>query len=253
MKNLPLYAAVGLLGAGLWLASQPAPAPAPPAHPAPPPAPDPDCPDGKCPPKRPRPKPWGEPASATVGGPKHADGTEIDCDLPGKFHQKNTGGSDGAGLCVFASMRHSGLFADEPCFTGLFDWMKRHPGGGYPEKVDEMVARYCKEKGVPVPKYLQVESADLGILKRACAAGLMPGVTYWRSPTGRYGGQRISHMVSLVAASDKWFVILDNNYPGEDAYEWLTPDEFKKAYTGNTGKGWAVIPLEPGPPPIPHH
>ena len=248
MKNLPLIAALAVVGAGLWLAAQPTDAPpAKPVPVAPSPAPDP-----VPPPKKPR-KPWGEAASATVGGPQHADGTEIDCDLPGNLHQKNTGGSDGAGLCVFASMRHSGLFADEPCFTELFAWMKKHPGGSYPEKTDKMIAQYCKEKGVPIPKYLQVQSADIEILKRACAAGLMPGITYWKSPTGRYGGQQISHMVSLVGATDKHFVILDNNYPGAANYEWLSPDEFKKAYMGSTGKGWAVIPLKPGPPPIPHN
>ena len=239
----------------------------------------PDCPDGKCPapaPKKPVPKPtpepdepipeplaprlprrpWGKSDTAPVGakvlGRTHDDGTEIRCDLDPSQHQKNTGGSDGAGLCVFASMRHSGLWQGEPVFADLFNWMKRHPGGSYPSKTDQMIDRYCKEKGVAKPRYLQVEGGDLEILKRACQSGRMAGVTYSVSPTGRYGGSRISHMVSLVHADDKHFVILDNNYPGregkEDIYEWLTPQEFARSYA----PGWAVILLDPpGPPPRP--
>jgi hypothetical protein len=76
----------------------------------------------------------------------------------------------------------------------------------------------------------------------------MPAVTYHRSPTGRYGGRRISHMVSLVAAGEKWFAVLDNNYPR--SIEWIEPEQFRDCYTGG-GSGWAIIPLKPGPPPVP--
>ncbi len=78
----------------------------------------------------------------------------------------------------------------------------------------------------------------------------MPGVTYSFSPTKRYGGARIAHMVSLVHADDQWFCVLDNNYPGLDKYEWMSPAEFLKTYTGGGG-GWAVILLDRGPPPLP--
>src|SRR5690606_37289636 len=80
---------------------------------------------------------------------------------------------------------------------------------------------------------------------------LMPGVTYWYSPSGRYGGQRISHMVSLVHADDKHFVVLDNNYIGERSFEWLSPEEARKTFTGGRGQYWAIIPLTPGQPPAP--
>lgn len=199
-------------------------------------------------PRRPGPSPRSP--SAWIGGPRHPDGTEIDCDLPGALHQKNTGGSDGAGLCVFASMRHSGRWQGDPVFEGLFDWMKARPGGGYPEKVSRMVEEFAREKGYPVPDYLQVESTDLEILREACRAGRLPGVTYCSSPTGRYSGQRIAHMVSLVAAGDRHFTVLDNNYPGPEQYEWMSPDEFARAYTGGKS-GWSVILLSPGPPPPP--
>jgi hypothetical protein len=145
-------------------------------------------------------------------------------------------------------MRHSGLWHDEPVFSGLFEFMFSRPGGGYPQKVDRMVAAFCKDKKLSRPDYIQVEGSDVEILRSACRAGLMPAVTYYRSPTGRYGGRRISHMVSLVAAGERWFAILDNNYP--KSYEWLAPDEFRQCYTGG-GSGWAVILLRPGPPPVP--
>jgi hypothetical protein len=189
--------------------------------------------------------------AARVGGPVLDDGTEIDLDLPSRLHVRNRGGSDGLGLCVFASMRHSGLWADEPVFAALFEWMFTRPGGGYPDKVERMVTRYCTLEGKPVPPYVQVEGRDLEILQRAVRAGLMPGVTYYRSPTGRYGGRRIPHMVSLVAAGEKWWAILDNNFPG--TIEWMSRDEFLRSYTDGASKGWAIIPLTPGPPPIPRN
>lgn len=229
-----------------WPDERPAPRPVRPAPPEPEP-----------PPRRPRPCPGPgpcprqapAPVGARVNGPR-LDGTEIQCDLPPDFHTRNTGGSDGLGLCVFCSMHHTGVWQNDPVFTGLFDWMKSKPGGGYPEKVDRMVADYCRDKGLSPPRYVQVEGGDLEVLKLACANGYMPGVTYSRSPTGRYGGRRISHMVSLVHADDTYFVILDNNYPR--TYEWMSPDEFRKTYTGGRS-GWAVILLSPGPPAPPRN
>lgn len=267
MDQRAVILAIVLLGGLYWYSTQEKPK-------------QPDCPDGKCPvPKQPAPvkpkpapepdepvpeplaprkprKPWGKgdeaPVGAKVLGRVHEDGTEIRCDLDPTLHQRNTGGSDGAGLCVFASMRHTGLWQGSEVFAGLFQWMRKHPGGSYPSKTDQMIDRFCKETGKPKPRYLQVEGGDLEVLRKACQSGRMPGVTYSFSPSGRYGGSRISHMVSLVHADSKWFVVLDNNYPGkadkEEVYEWLTPQEFARSYA----PGWAVILLDPpGPPPRP--
>lgn len=190
--------------------------------------------------------------AAKVGGPTAPDGTELACDLPAELHQRNTGGSDGAGLCVYASARHTGRWQNDPLFEAIFDWMKRHPGGSYPEKFDRTIRQCATELNLPVPEYIQVEGSDLEILKLACKTGRMPGVTYSFSPTGRYGGRRIAHMVSLVHADHKWFCVLDNNYPGANAYEWMTPEEFSRTYTG-MGGGWSVLLLTGGPPPVPHN
>ncbi len=255
-QNLRLGLWVVVVGLALWflaaLARQQSPPtlPTPAPTPAPAPAPAPPRPQ-PCPGPGPCPRPHDEdnPVGASVGGPRNADGTELQCDLPGDQHLKNCGGSDGAGLCVFTSISHSARWQNVDVLKDFRDWMRHHPGGGYPKKVDQMIASICKEKGVPRPDYVQAEGSGLEILKAACKSGRMPGVTYSFSPTGRYGGARISHMVSLPHADDRWFVVLDNNFP--QTYEWMSPAEFQKTYTGGGG-GWCVVLLSPAPPPPPH-
>lgn len=191
------------------------------------------------------------PSGATVGGPTAPDGTEVQLDLPKALHLKNRGGSDGAGLCVFASCTHTGRWQTEPVFSSLFEFMFTRPGGGYPEKVQRMVAAAAKAKSLPEPSFVQIEGSGpevYEVLKLACKTGRMPGVTYSYSPTGRYGGRKIAHMVTLVHADEKHWAILDNNYPG--SIEWMSLAEFKRAFTGG-GSGWAVILTETGGPPPP--
>lgn len=186
--------------------------------------------------------------AGSIGGPEK-DGVRIACELPNEWHIRNRGGSDGSGLCVFASCSHAGRWQNEPVFAGLFEWMWRYPGGSWPQKTQQKIEQLAKEKGLPAPDYLQVEDADLELLKAACRSGRMPGVTYCTSATGRYGGRRIAHMVSLVHADDRHFVVLDNNFPGENQYEWLSPDEFRRTYMCNGKAGWSVVLLSPPPPP----
>jgi hypothetical protein len=136
-----------------------------------------------------------------------------------------------------------------PPLTEVFEWMRTKPGGGWPEKVDRVIADLCKAKRMPRPDYLQVEGNDFELLRRACRTGRMPGVTYAFSPTGRYGKARIAHMVNLVHADERWCAVLDNNFPG--TIEWMSPAEFQRTWTGGSGHGWAVILLAEGPPPAP--
>lgn len=191
---------------------------------------------------------------ASVGGRIAPDGkTEIQIDLPAKLHRRNTE-SFKLGLCVFTSIHHAAVWQDVPILQEFPKWLidKRIPGGGYPQKVAKLIARKAKEAGVPEPDYIQVEGPDLEILKLACATGRLPSVTYSRSPTGRYGGQTIAHMVSLPHATNEFFAVLDNNYIGDTNYEWMTPQEFSRSYVGNGG-GWCVILLDCGPPPAPRN
>lgn len=187
---------------------------------------------------------------ASVGGDVTPDGKPAQIVLAMEERLHNTGGSDGpkgpgsgSGLCVFTSVEHSGRYQGVETLRGFQKWMTNHPGGGDPQKLDKMLAAYYKEKGLPVPKYVQNTSGDLDLLIRACQTRRMPCITYCMSPSGRYGGGRIAHMVNLTNAG-AWWGILDNNY--EKEIEWLTTEEFKRTFQRD---GWAVILLDHGPPP----
>lgn len=188
---------------------------------------------------------------ARVGGTTAPDGTEIQIDLPGSQHLSNKTGLDGAGLCVFTAIDMGARWADVKQLIGFRDWMTRYAGGGYPEKVTKKITEICKARGVPEPDYVQIESKDLELLKHATKNGRLVCVTYSRSPTKRYGGASIAHMVNLPHADDKHFAVLDNNYPGPSKYEWMTPDEFVR-YCNPRGY-WAVILIPPPPPPPPRN
>ncbi len=83
-------------------------------------------------------------------------------------------------------------------------------------------------------------------------------ITYGRSPTGRYNGKQIAHMVCCMHADDKWFAVLDNNYLGggsDKVYEWCSSAEAIKAFSAGdrAGEYWAVILLGPPPSPKPYN
>jgi hypothetical protein len=192
---------------------------------------------------------------AVVAGPRLDDGTEVQCDLPATLHMKNTGGRDGAGLCVFTSIEHSGRWHAIPELDGLQAWMTTQPGGGYPEKVSHMLAQFCRKHG-DVPDYYQAQDRSrdrqlVELLAEAVQAGHLVCVTYSHSPTGRYGGQRIAHMVNCVAARSgprKLWAILDNNFP--KSIEWMNEAAFVDSVYG-AGQAWAIFFPRPGPPPVP--
>lgn len=192
-------------------------------------------------------RPWR--AEATIGGDTAPDGTPVQDDLPRELRMKNVGGRDGAGLCVFTSINHAAIWQDVEALKDFQKWMRTHRGGGYPAKVDAMIKQRCKEKGCPVPEYVQVEGKDLTLIDLALKTGRMACVTYGFSPSGRYGGQHISHMVNCVHADGKNYAILDNNYIEE--LEWLSRDEFQRAYASDGG--WTFVFLSPAPPPVPRN
>lgn len=191
--------------------------------------------------------------SASVGGKLSPDGKEIDVDLPDSQQMRNVGGSDGAGLCVYTSIAHAARWQNVEALEDFQKWMTKYPGGGYPEKVTKKISEICKSKGLPEPRYIQVEGGKemLDVMRAALKSGRMVSCTYSFSPSGRYGGGRISHMVNLVYLSETHACILDNNFPGTKALEWITVDEFLRTFTGGRA-GWAVILLDPGPPPFPY-
>lgn len=183
--------------------------------------------------------------SLSTGGSTGPDGkTEVACDLPADLLFHNTGGKDGAGLCVFASITYAAIYQNEAKLVGLFDSMKKERGGGYPDKVDKMIAKYG-----PGAKYLQYEGSDPSILKAALASGRMPCVTY-NGHDPHYRGS-IAHMVDLVCYDEQanLAAIRDNNFTGPNELVWMTCQEFLQRWRGDGG--WAVVLLAPPPPPPP--
>ena len=191
---------------------------------------EPKCPDG----------PWDPYGKLTVGGPTSPSGKEVECDLPLSQRTKNVGGRDGAGLCVFSSIGHAARWQNEKRLVDFQKQMTKEPGGGYPEKVDRMIAKYGK--GTP---YIQYEGHDPTILKLALKTGRMPSVTY-DGHDPHYSGS-IAHMVNLIYLDDHEACILDNNFI--DELVWMSAKEFFERWTGDGG--WAVILLAPPPPPPP--
>jgi hypothetical protein len=183
----------------------------------------------------------------TVGGPVSPDQkTEVQCDLPVSQRTKNVGGTDGAGLCVFTSIGHAARWQNEKRLADFQEKMKKERGGGYPEKVDRMIAKYAKGT-----QYIQYEGKDPTLLKLALKTGRMPSVTYeGRDP--HYGmHSSIAHMVNLVYLDSQQACILDNNFIGENDLVWMSAKEFLDRWSGDGG--WAVVLLAPPPPPVPHN
>lgn len=183
-----------------------------------------------------------------LGGPVGPDGrTPVACDLPADQRTKNVGGNDGAGLCVFTSIGHAARWQNERRLEDFQKAMRQEPGGGYPDKVDAMIAKYG-----PGTPYLQYEGKDTAVLTAALGSGRMPCVTYDGHDGVHYAG-RIAHMVNLVAYDEAKDVacVLDNNFVGENELVWLSCQEFRDRWGGDGG--WAVVLLAPPPPPAPHN
>lgn len=180
-----------------------------------------------------------------VGGRVSPDGKEVvQIDYPAKMASKNTAGTNRAGLCVFTSMNYSAHWQHEKLLENFQKQMEREPGGGWPEKVDQMVAKYA-----PGAQYLQYEGRDLDFLRAVLGTRRLPAVTY-SGADGKFYHGRVAHMVNLVHLSQKWAAIRDNNYVGENQLLWMTPEEFSDRWT-HFKQGWAVVLLSPPPPPVP--
>lgn len=170
-------------------------------------------------------------------------------DMPMRLYIRNTGGSDGSGLCVFTSIYHVGVYNGLP-LLGYRRFMERRPGGGWPEKVDKTLKDYCTENGVPVPRYAHAyRMASLGLVEAALARGHMVCIT-WGTDYSHYGGQTIAHMVNCVYLDSEWGCILDNNFPNE--FLWVKRPTFDRYAAHSSGGGdslWAIVFIDN---PIPH-
>lgn len=255
LLGLFCLAVLGCGGCGLvavaWYADQPADAPCP-NCPAPTPV---------APPLTPKPKPTPPPCpncprfgdlvkagfeQFQVGGPE-LDGVSVACDMPSERFvlRRNVGGSDGAGLCVYASSLNAADWTALRQMVGFWKWLQRRPGGSYPPKFAADVAEYCREAGIPEPQFVQITNNDIAFLEEATANRVMLGVTY-SGEDGVFYRQKIAHMVNLVYFSREKnrAAIVDNNNP--DKILWMSADEFLKRWSG-----WALSWLAAPPPPVP--
>lgn len=195
---------------------------------------------------RPRPRP--STGKSFENGLEH-EGHVLTVDLPHHEHMKNIGSyRDGAGMCVMSSIEMAAKWHGLDELRGLRNWCAKESGGAYPSKVDRQLKAFFKEKGIkPIP-YLQYEGRNPEkLIELIDKTGRMACITYGYSP--RYGG-RISHMVCSPMYRGQYGVVLDNNFPGENRYEWMSKEELINRMKSGGG-AWIFVWLTPGPPPLP--
>ena len=83
-------------------------------------------------------------ADSQIGGRTSPDGIEaLVCDLPALEHMKNTGGSDGAGLCVFTSVEHCARWQNEESLRGFQQKMRKE------RSEERRVGKECRSRWSP--------------------------------------------------------------------------------------------------------
>ena len=189
--------------------------------------------------------PLGAGETETANGPTY-QGISVQIDLPDADLQPNSGGTDGAGLCVFASLQMAARWGGIDELADLFSWMKSQRGGGWPEKVDRVLtarAPRLKEAG----GWINYEGSDPTILDAALRTNRPVCVTYGYGEL--YANKTIGHMVLLVHLDANLAAIRDNNDVNHTT--WMSRAEFLKRWKHPSGKGWCVILITPPPPPVP--
>lgn len=168
-------------------------------------------------------------------------GVTANAPIPAPQHFRNEAGSDGSGLCVYASNVIDGVYQDVPELragkdSDLWKYVKGRPGGSYPEKFENDL----KAVGVETAWFQFEGSSDeaLAIIRHYNSQGLPVGVTM--NTGALYNYQPIHHMVSLVHIDDDLACIVDNNDPGK--YHWMPRAEFAKRFMDGS-KGWFVVIL----------
>jgi len=196
---------------------------------------------------------------STIAGRSY-QGEEVTCDLPAPEQMKNRGGRDGAGMCVLTSIEHAARWAGMREWRGLRDYVaEREAGGGWPEKVVQQLQSFAQAKGIRLPDYVQYEGDDPGAILALCdKTGRMASITYGYGP--RYQGA-INHMTNCVRFRGNFAVVLDNNFPGVESYEWMSGEELVRRICTAAGPGgrpqrsraWVHVWLTPPPPPPPRN
>lgn len=165
-------------------------------------------------------------------------GTTASAPIPPELHVKNEGGSDGAGLCVIASILANGMYQGVPGLvnegknSALWRAAKSRRGGYWDRKLEQLV-----NEVMPGEKWASYYGPDATVLDNLSRQGYPIGATM---NTGRnYGYGRIAHMISLLHYRTGGLAcVLDNNFPG--VYSWMPASEFDRRWK-DYGNGWAWI------------
>lgn len=191
-----------------------------------------------------------------VAGPAY-EGHEVTCDLPPEQQFRNIGSKkDGAGMCVFTSIEMAARAQGLEQMRGWRDWCAaNYTGGGWPERVDQLLAAWWKHKGItPIPYYQYEGKNPEKVFELIDRTGRMACTTYGYSP--RYG-QQIAHMVCAPGYRGKFAIVLDNNFVSkksgdgwdENIYEWMDQQELCRRARLVGGSAWIFCWLPPPAPP----
>ena len=190
--------------------------------------------------------------SSFINGLTH-QGYDITADLPGSQQIRNIGSKrDGAGMCVFSAIEMAALHCGLEEMRGWRNWCAaNYKGGGWPAKVDKCLADWFHAKQLAPIGYVQYQGRDPAkILDLIDKTGRMGCMTYGYSP--RYGGP-IQHMTNCVMFREKYAVVLDNNFPGEDRYEWMERKELVRRTIYPNASAWVFCWTPAAPPPSPRN
>lgn len=199
----------------------------------------------------------------TTKVPVSPDGVRAAIDAPNTIHMQNTGGTDGAGLCVFTSVTVAAKWQNLPTMYGFRKFAEGRPGGSWPEGLERDLKLYEKRQGIKLPPYVQHTGGDEAFLDLCVATRRMPGITY-AGLDGWYDSG-IAHMVNLSHLDPNRGAIIDNNRAG--SWVWGTRKQIVNRWKGKddngrpilvpvspvrwvpVGGGWAFVWLTPPPPP----
>jgi hypothetical protein len=153
-------------------------------------------------------------------------GVRAQAPIDARWHIINEGGSDGQGLCVFASMVITGQELGVPCCRGgkasdLWRYAKARPGGCGPDKWDAYLAEIAPDE--PYVSFVGT-AQDLHVLNDILKLGNPIGITMsWGDD---YRG-RIHHMVAGEHCASGLGCIMDNNNRTDTKHTWMSEEEIK--------------------------
>lgn len=200
--------------------------------------------------------------------PVSPDGINAVIDLPTSQHMRNTGGSDGSGLCVYTAVTMAARWQN---VTSMFDFRKfaeGRPGGSYPEKLASDIKTYSARNGRRPEPYVQHTGGDETFLDLCMKTRRAACITYAGNGDGFYDST-VAHMLLLAELDATHAATIDNNRPG--FFIWMTRTQLLARWKGlnddgtpslvpfhnglrlswaPVGGGWMFAWLAPPPPPV---